>query len=181
MINAMGAWQMNKAHTFSYAVVSYWTAYLKAHYPLEFAASNMRNARSEDRALMLLREMDVEGIKYIPFDLNKSEINWCAKNGKLYGGFIALKGIGESTAKKLVEARNNNTLTQKQKEYIFKAKNPYKDIFPFHTHYQYLYDPHLHSRLHPIRYPEWLSLPLPGHWPDLYGLLCVPYVICSKQ
>lgn len=140
MINAMGAWQMNKAHTFSYAVVSYWTAYLKAHHPLEFAASNMRNARSEDRALMLLREMDMEGIKYIPFDLNKSEINWCAKNGKLYGGFIALKGIGESTAKKLIEARNNNTLTQKQKEYIFKAKNPYKDIFPFHTHYQHLYD-----------------------------------------
>lgn len=140
MINAMGAWQMNKAHTFSYAVISYWTAYLKAHHPMEFAAANLRNAKDEDNAIMLLREMDREGIKYIPFDLKKSEANWCIKNGKLYGGFTALHGIGPAKAKKLIKARGAKTLTDKQFKFIREAKNPFKDIFPFHTNYQHLYD-----------------------------------------
>lgn len=139
-INAMGAWQMNKAHTFSYAVISYWTAYLKAHHPLEFAAANLRNAKDEDSAIELLREMVREGIEYVPFDLELSEINWSAKDGKLVGGFTALKGIGESKAAKLIEARNNGTLTQKQRDEIAKAENTFADIFPFNSKYGHLYD-----------------------------------------
>jgi DNA polymerase III alpha subunit len=139
-INAMGAWQMNKAHTFSYAVISYWTAYLKAHHPLEFAAANLRNAKDEDSAVELLREMVREGIEYVPFDLHKSEMNWSAKDGVLYGGFMALKGIGESKAAKLIEARNSGTLTDKQREEIEKAENIFADIFPFRRHYLHLYE-----------------------------------------
>lgn len=139
-INAMGAWQMNKAHTFSYAVISYWTAYLKAHHPLEFAAANLRNAKDEDSAIELLREMVREGIEYVPFDLELSEINWSAKDGKLIGGFTALKGIGESKAAKLVEARNANALTQKQRDEIAKAENTFADIFPFSSKYGHMYD-----------------------------------------
>lgn len=139
-INAMGAWQMNKAHTFSYAVISYWTAYLKAHHPLEFAAANLRNAKDEDSAVELLREMVREGVEYVPFDLQLSEINWCVKNGKLYGGFMALKGIGESKAKKLIEARDAGKLTDKQRQEIEKAENIFADIFPFQTRYKHLYD-----------------------------------------
>ena len=145
-INAMGAWQMNKAHTFSYAVISYWTAYLKAHHPLEFAAANLRNAKDEDSAVELLREMVREGIEYVPFDLHKSEMNWSAKDGVLYGGFTALKGIGESKAAKLIEARNSGTLTDKQREEIEKAENIFADIFPFRRHYLHLYeDPATHG------------------------------------
>jgi DNA polymerase III alpha subunit len=140
MINAMGAWQMNKAHTYSYAVISYWTAYLKAHHPLEFAAANLRNAKDVDNAIMLLREMNREGFEYVPFDLKKSEVNWCVKDGKLYGGFTALRGIGEVKAAKFIKARNEGTLDAKQLAFIEKASNSFADIFPFHTHYQHLYD-----------------------------------------
>jgi len=140
LINAMGAWQMNKAHTFSYAVISYWTAYLKAHHPLEFSAANLRNAKDEDSAVELLREMVREGIEYVPFDLELSELNWCAKDGKLYGGFVSLKGIGESKAAKLIEARNAKKLTAKQKEEIGKAQSVFYDIFPFQTLYSHMYD-----------------------------------------
>jgi len=138
-INAMGAWQMNKAHTFSYAVISYWTAYLKAHHPLEFAAANLRNAKDDDSALELLREMVREGIEYVAFDLEKSRMNWSAQDGVLYGGFTALKGIGESKAAKLIEARDSGTLTEKQKGEIDKAENMFSDIFPFHSKYNRLY------------------------------------------
>ena len=138
-INAMGAWQMNKAHTFSYAVISYWTAYLKAHFPLEFAASSLRNAKDEDSAVELLREMVREGIEYVAFDINKSVLNWSVQDGKLYGGFVALKGIGESKAAKLIAARDAGKLTDKQREDIAKAENLFADIFPFQTKYASMY------------------------------------------
>lgn len=134
-INSMGAWQMNKAHTYSYAVISYLTAYLKAHHPLEFAAANLRSAKDPDSALELLREMVREGIEYEAFDLERSEVNWSAKDGKLVGGFLNLKGIGESKAAKLIEARNAGKLTAKQRESIEKAENAFADIFPFNTKY----------------------------------------------
>lgn len=138
-INAMGAWQMNKAHTFSYAVISYWTAYLKAHFQLEFAASNLRNAKDEDSAVELLREMVREGIEYVAFDIDKSVLNWSVQDGKLYGGFVALKGIGESKAAKLIAARDAGKLTEKQREDIAKADNLFADIFPFQTKYASMY------------------------------------------
>jgi DNA polymerase III alpha subunit len=143
LINAMGAWQMNKAHTYSYAVISYWTAYLKAHFPLEFAASNLRNAKDEDSALELLREMVREGIEFVAFDINKSQMRWSVQDGKLYGGFVSLKGIGESKAAKLIAARDAGQLTAKQREDIAKCENQFADIFPMHTKYKALYeDPH---------------------------------------
>jgi len=53
---------------------------------------------------------------------------------------MALKGIGESKAAKLIEARNSGKLTQKQLDEIAKAENTFGDIFPFHTKYGHLYD-----------------------------------------
>lgn len=139
LINAMGAWQMNKAHTYSYAVISYWTAYLKAHHPIEFAAANLRNAKDEDSAIQLLREMVNEGVEYIPFDIELSEKNWSVKNGKLVGGFTSLKGIGENKADKLLEARAKGKLTAKQIEEVNACPNVFADIFPFQTAYGDMY------------------------------------------
>lgn len=140
LINAMGAWQMNKAHTYSYAVISYWTAYFKAHHPLEFAAANLRNAKDEDSAKELLREMVREGIEYVPFNLETSQLNWSVQNGKLIGGFTALKGIGESKAAKLIDARDKGNLTAKQVAEIEKAENTFSDLFPMHRLYSSLYE-----------------------------------------
>lgn len=134
-INSMGAWQMNKAHTYSYAVISYLTAYLKAHYPLEFAAANLRNAKDPDSAVELLREMVKEGLEYTPFDIERSVANWSAIDGRLVGGFLNLKGIGASKAAKLIAARDSGKLTDKQRDSVLKAKNVFNDIFPFASNY----------------------------------------------
>jgi len=140
LISTMGSWQMNKSHTYSYAVISYWTAYLKAHYLLDFAAANLRNAKDEESALLLLRELVKEGVEYIPFDINLSEMNWSVKDGKLVGGFMALKGIGENKAKKLIEARNNGGLTSKQIESVNNSQCVFNDIFPINTLYGDMYE-----------------------------------------
>ena len=138
-IYVMGSWQMNKAHTQSYAVISYWTAYLKAHHPMEFSAASLRNAKDEDSAIELLREMVKEGIRYIPFDVEKSEMNWATKDGVLYGGFMNLHGFGESKSKKAIEQRNAGKIEQKMLDAINAAENIFTDIFPFSTKYGAMY------------------------------------------
>lgn len=140
MINTMGAWQMNKAHTYSYAVISYWTAYLKAHHSLEFAAANMRNAKDDETALLLLREMVKEGLPYQPFDPMLSDETWSIKNGKLVAGYTTLHGFGESKAKRYVEARSKGQLTQKMIDDALAASSMFNDIFPMTTKYQQYYE-----------------------------------------
>jgi DNA polymerase III alpha subunit len=140
MINGMGSWAMNKAHTYSYAVISYWCAYLKANHLLEFAAANLRNAKDEESALLLLRELHKEGVEHIAFDIKLSKINWGVSDGKLVGGFTALKGIGEKKAEKLMADRDANRLTKKQLETIEKCERIYGDIFPFDSLYKHIYD-----------------------------------------
>lgn len=135
MIMTMGSWQMNKAHTYSYAVISYWCAYLKRYHPLEFAASTLRHAGSEESAMELLREMVNEGIDYIPFDPDLSDVNWSAKDGKLIGGFMALKGLGEIKARKYVELREKGLLTPEKRADLLRMINPYADLWPLTTAY----------------------------------------------
>lgn len=131
-INTLGSWAFNLAHSYSYAVVSYWTAWMKAHHPLEFAAATLRNTKSEDSTIAMLRELVREGTSYVPFDPDLSEVNWSVKNGKLIGGFTALKGIGESKAKKLVEERaaNGGRLSAAALRKLAECQQTYADIFP---------------------------------------------------
>ena len=72
-IVSFGAWGMNKSHTVSYAVISYWCAYLKCYHPLEYAAACLRNAKDDDQTIELLRELRAEGVRYIPFDPERSD------------------------------------------------------------------------------------------------------------
>jgi DNA polymerase III alpha subunit len=139
MINVMGSWQMNKAHTFSYAVLSYWTAYLKAHYPLEFAAASLRNAKDDDQALLLLREMVTEGLPYKPFDPLVARETWAAIDGVLTPGFAQLKGYGEVKARKTVEARDAGKLSQAMIDTAMKAESPFTELFPITKRYADVY------------------------------------------
>lgn len=123
----------HNSHAVSYALVSYWTAYLKAHHPLEFTAASLRNARDDESAIQILREIVAEGVKYTPFDPDHSELNWSVKDGKLLGGFLGIKGIGPSKAAALIEARTNGGLTDKQRDMLANSELIYGDLFPAHT------------------------------------------------
>jgi DNA polymerase III alpha subunit len=129
-VNTHGSWSFNLAHSYSYAVVSYWTAWLKAHHLLEFAAATLRNNKNDDRTITILREMTQEGISYVPFDPVKSEVNWCVKDGVLYGGFLGFKGIGESKARAFVEERANGGLSEKSLQTLRESELMYEDLFP---------------------------------------------------
>jgi DNA polymerase III alpha subunit len=100
-----GSWAFNLSHAVSYAIISYWCAWLKVKHPLEFAVAHLRRAASDDHVFRLLRELDKEGYRIIPFDPHLSEVNWSAKDGAIVGGFNSVKGIGDKTAAALVATR----------------------------------------------------------------------------
>lgn len=155
LINRMGAWQMNKAHTYSYAVISYWMAYFKAHEPLEFAAAVLRNAKDYESSVELLREMHREGITYDRFDPWKSEVSWAVKDGRLIAGYDSLHGFGEVKSRKFVEAREKGELTDEMVEKALAANSVFEDIFPIQTKYGDLYkDPKKLNIIGDIKYIE---------------------------
>jgi DNA polymerase III alpha subunit len=135
-----GAWGMNKSHTVSYAIIAYWTMWLKAHHPLKFAAALLRAAKDDEQTIETLRELAAEGIEVIPFSLELSSDDWVATDTKIIGGFKNMVGVGDVKAAKLREARDTGTLTAKQLEQIANATIKFADLRPAHTRWQHMYD-----------------------------------------
>lgn len=136
-LNTMGSWSFNKSHAVSYGLISYWCAYMKAHYPREFAAATLRHTKGEEQTINLLRELREEGVDYVAFDPLTSMENWQVIKGRLTGGFINLKGVGETTAVELVRTRGSWTAKQQAK--VENAEVLYSNVFPTQTRYGALY------------------------------------------
>ncbi len=129
----------HNSHTCAYAKISYWCAYMKAYHPLEFAAACLRGAKDDDNALEILREMDQEGTKYTPFDIDLSEVHWSVKEGKLIGGFQNLVGFGPAKAVTAVEARRLGTMSEKMRERIENSRIKFTKLYPLHEEFGDLY------------------------------------------
>lgn len=141
-----GAWGMNKSHTCAYAVISYWCAWMKAYYPLEYAAACLRSAKDDDQTMEILREMAAEGVQYTAFDPELSEINWAVKDGRLIGGFMNLVGFGPAKAVAAVEARRLGTTDEKLRQRIAEAHVKFSDLYPISRTYASWYaDPVAHG------------------------------------
>lgn len=138
-ICSFGAWGMNKSHTVSYAIISYWCAYMKAYFPLEFAAALLRNAKDDEQVYETLRELNEEGIAYQPFDEDQSQSSWSVANNTLIGGFQNIKGIGPAKAKGLVERRDADKLTEKDRAIIDNAEIKFSRLNPAHELWGDLY------------------------------------------
>lgn len=151
-INTMGSWSFNKSHAVAYGLVSYWCCYLKAYWPLEFAAANLRNAKDDDQSVQLLRELHKEGIGYVAFDKDLSEENWSIKDGKLIGGFTGLKGCGVKKAADIVARRSKGLPLQPgQLKLVFDPKTPWDDIFECKTRFGHIRaEPEKHNIQTPI-------------------------------
>jgi DNA-directed DNA polymerase III PolC len=139
-IVSFGAWGMNKAHTVSYSIISYWCAWMKRYHEIEYAAANLRNAKDDEQTMEILRELKTEGIEYVPFDPIKSEMNWVAADGKLVGGYTSLIGIGPVKAGYYINKRNQNGLDEKDLEKLKKHKPKITDLSPAHTMWNEYYE-----------------------------------------
>ena len=96
----------NKSHAAAYAVVSYETAYLKAHYPVEFMAALMSSVMGEPRHIAAyIRNCKELGIEVLPPSVLHSRRKFIAKDGKIRFGLLAIKNVGSSIVDAIVEGR----------------------------------------------------------------------------
>jgi len=94
-----------KAHATTYGHISYSAVWLKARYPAEFLASVLNNQAGFYEPRSYLEEARRWGVTILPLDLNESEVYFTAKDGKLRMGFMAVKGLGERTLRRLIRTR----------------------------------------------------------------------------
>lgn len=111
-ICSFGAWGMNKSHTASYAIISYWCAYMKRYYSLEYFAACLRNSKDDEQTIELLRELRDEGVPFVSFDPQRSDVDWQARDGMIIGGFTNLVGIGPAKANVYIKKRSENGLSE---------------------------------------------------------------------
>lgn len=99
----------NKAHAAGYALIAYWTGYLKAHFPCEFMAASMTlDAHNTDKLAVFKQELDALEIKTLPPCVNSSGAFFLVENGCVRYALGALKGVGEGAMEALEEERTKN-------------------------------------------------------------------------
>ena len=112
------AYGFNKSHSAAYALISYHTAYLKAHFPVEFMAALMSTEMNNtDKIIMYVnacRDMD---IKVKQPDINAGMARFSVLEGDILFAMAAIKNVGEEAINEIVVERNEN--------------GPFKDIFEF--------------------------------------------------
>jgi DNA polymerase-3 subunit alpha len=102
----------NKSHAAAYALVSYHTAYMKAHYPVEFLAASMTLDMSNTDKLSEFRaEAQRLGIKVEAPSINRSGATFEVSDGIIYYALAGLKGVGGQAVDLIVEARKDGLFT----------------------------------------------------------------------
>lgn len=128
-----GAYGFNRSHAVAYAMVGYQCCWLKAHYPLEFAAATLDAETDPDKQLQLLREMDAEGTSYVAVDRDRSTDRWEIDYdaNRLVGPLTAIKGIGPAAVTEIAQARQRGA---QPREALLKrlrgAETPIDSLYP---------------------------------------------------
>ena len=123
MIEKFAGYGFNKSHSTAYALIAYMTAYLKAHYSVEFMAALLsgdisgRNFKKKDSLVEHLEDCRRMEIEVIPPNVNLSYGDFTVTDGKIVFGLSAIKGCGGQAADAIVAAR--------------KEGGPFRDLFDF--------------------------------------------------
>jgi len=132
---AYGAWCFNRSHAVAYGIISYWCAYMKAHFPVEFAAATLTHETDPEKQIKTLREMAAEGIEYLPVDAELSIDKWSVgwRNGKKYliGPVQNVKGIGPKMVSAIMSARaRKEPLPEKAQKLLNNAVTEIDSLWP---------------------------------------------------
>jgi DNA polymerase-3 subunit alpha len=97
----------NKSHSAAYALISYQTAYLKAHYPAQFMAALLScDMNNTDKVVLYINECREHDIEVLPPDINESLIDFSVNNDKVRFGMAAVKNVGKSALHSIIEERD---------------------------------------------------------------------------
>lgn len=109
-IDYFAGYGFNKSHSAAYALISFRTAYLKAHFPVEYLAALMTNAiggKVEDMVSYFTEAREC-GIKVLGPDVNESDKNFTPRKKTVRFGLAGIKGVGEGLVESLVAEREKD-------------------------------------------------------------------------
>ena len=96
----------NKSHSAAYAMITYQTAYLKAHYPVEFLAALLTSeAENTDKVVKYIAECRDMSIPVLPPDVNHSDRHFSVVEGGIRFGLAAVKNVGEAAIESILATR----------------------------------------------------------------------------
>ncbi len=96
----------NKAHTAAYGLVSYWTAYLKAHFPQEYMAALLTSVGdNKDKLALYLNECRAMGITVLAPDVNESTLTFAPVGEDIRFGMGAIRNVGANVVEGMIAAR----------------------------------------------------------------------------
>ncbi|MDO3382254.1 DNA polymerase III subunit alpha [Gilvimarinus algae] len=119
LVEKFAGYGFNKSHSAAYALVSYQTAWLKAHYPAHFMAATMSSDMDKtDKVVTFIEECRNMGLTLLPPDVNRGELKFTVdENNNVIYGLGAIKGLGEGPVDSIIAAREKG--------------GPFKDLFDF--------------------------------------------------
>ena len=108
LMEKFGGYGFNKSHSAAYALIAYQTAYLKAHYAVEFMASLLTSEmHSTDGVVKYIAECRSHGIAVLPPDINYSDKAFTVYRDKIRFGLVAVKNVGEAAIEAIIDARDD--------------------------------------------------------------------------
>jgi len=109
LIEKFGGYGFNKSHSAAYALIAFQTAYLKAHFPVEFIASLLTSEmQSTDGVVKYIAECRSHGIAILPPDINESDKEFTVRGSKIRFGLAAVKNVGEAAIESVAEERGDH-------------------------------------------------------------------------
>jgi DNA polymerase III subunit alpha len=110
LMEKFAGYGFNKSHSAAYAVLSYHTAWLKAHYPAAFMAAVLSSDMDKtDKVVTLIDECNRMGLTVEPPDVNASQFMFTMSGPKsIRYGLGAIKGVGQAAVENMLEERNAN-------------------------------------------------------------------------
>jgi DNA polymerase III alpha subunit len=121
-IESFAGYSFSKAHSASYAVESFQSLYLKAHYPLEFQVAVINNFGGFYHTWVYFNEARRQGgIIHLPC-VNRSGYNTSIKDSTIYIGFVHLSGLESDLSRRIVDERTNHGLFASLHDFIDRVK-----------------------------------------------------------
>jgi len=118
LMEKFAGYGFNKSHSAAYGLIAYQTAYLKAHYPVEFMTALLTcDMNNTDNVVKFISECREHGIPVLPPDVNESRKEFTVVGDRIRFGLAAVKNVGSGAIDSIIECRE--------------GKGPYKSIFDF--------------------------------------------------
>jgi DNA polymerase III subunit alpha len=117
-IEPFAGYGFNRSHAACYALIGFQTAYLKAHYPVQFMAALLtQDMGVQDKTIKNIAECREMGIKILPPDINESQSDFAVVDDGIRFGLAAVKNVGSKAVESIIEVRDNG--------------GPFKDLSDF--------------------------------------------------